>query len=90
MSAVVTYNDSVIKNMSLEVADNGTITITVVGDVLDDAGGDPVTRNLVFNWKDLPATVKDSFNIVMKHLSQGYNVRWIAENKDSWPVLSGK
>ena len=81
MSKVVTFNDSVIRNMSIEVNDTGA-SIIIVGEVLGD--GDPVTRNLELNFADMPSQVKNAANNFMKHLSREYSNYWVEEDKDTW------
>ena len=81
MSKIVTFDDSVIKNMSLEVND-GDVEIILVGEVLGD--GEPVVRNLFLSWDDLPSNVKNAFNNVMKHLSREYSIYWTEEDKETW------
>ena len=84
MSKVVTFSDSAIKNMSINVLGD-TAEIILVGEVL--GYDEPIVRNLFLNWEDLPPQIKNSANNFMKHLSREYSKYWANEDKDTWVDL---
>lgn len=79
-----TINDSKIVELRLNVLGNGDVEITLVGFVLDDTGGEHYQKSLQLTWDDLPSSIKNNFNSVMKHLSKEYNNYWASENSETW------
>ena len=77
-------NDSAIDNMCLEVNEDGSVTVTLVGNIYDDTGAVHDTKNLVLAWGDMPMQCRQSLNAAMRLLSQQYNSYFANENTPTW------
>jgi len=77
-------NDSAIDNMCLQVNPDGSVTVTLVGNIYDDQGQVHDTKNLVLVWDDMPAQCRVNLNNAMRLLSQQYNSYFADENTPTW------
>lgn len=83
MSKSINLVSSVMKNVCVDMDDDGAIWITVVGSGSDGSGEYPA-ENLVIMWEDLPVSVQNVGNTFLKHLSREFNKFVANEDSDTW------